>query len=145
MIFSNSIFPPPHTHQVKDRMEKSGVGLNAIIFGALIDLALKVSQEHRAEELFQEMEALGIPHTIVSISLKIKMYGRLSRPDLAMNTLRSIKDTKLEPGILTFNSVIDSVARTGSTAWFPEILNLIREYNEVPNACTFGIIAKGRH
>jgi pentatricopeptide repeat protein len=124
-------------------MEKTGVAGNAIIFGALIDLALKVNQEQKAEDLFTEMENLGIEHTIVSISLKIKMYGRLQRPDMAMKTLRSIKETKLEPGILTFNSVIDSVARTGSTGWFPEILRLIRDYNQVPNACTFGIIAKG--
>lgn len=117
--------------------------LNAVIFGALIDLSLKVSEDRKAEELFDEMEALCIPHSIISMSLKIKMYGRLNKPDRAMQALYQIQELNLVPGILTFNSVIDSVARTGGHHHFQEILQMIKAYDLSPNGCTYSIIAKG--
>ncbi len=77
------------------------------------------------------------------MSLKIKMYGRLNKPDQAMASLYRIQELGLIPGILTLNSVIDSVARTGGHAYFQEILTLIRQYDLTPNGCTYSIIAKG--
>ncbi|CAD7929753.1 unnamed protein product [Amoebophrya sp. A25] len=129
--------------RVKQRIEMESLHLNAVIFGALIDLSLKISEDRKAEELFAEMEALNIPHSIISMSLKIKMYGRLNKPDKAMQALYQIQQLGLTPGILTFNSVIDSVARTGGYHHFQEILQMIKAYELAPNGCTYSIIAKG--
>ncbi|CAD7941842.1 unnamed protein product [Amoebophrya sp. A120] len=129
--------------RVKQRIELDNLPLNAVLFGALIDLCLKMSEDRKAEELFEEMEAMNIPHSIISMSLKIKMYGRLNKPEKAMQALYQIQELNLPPGILTFNSVIDSVARTGGHHHFQEILQMIKAYELSPNGCTYSIIAKG--
>lgn len=128
--------------KVKERIPKNA--LNAVIFGALIDLAIKTQNETKAEQLFQEMEEIGIEHSLISLSLKIKLYGRTQKPQKAMAVLKEIKDRGLEPGILTFNSVIDSVARAKALkTYITDILRMIQQEGIAPNACTYSIICRG--
>ena len=78
---------------VKKRMETWKVDMNPVIFGALIDLCLKKADSCNgcdnwaekyyklAEGLFHEMETLGIAHSIISLSLKIKYNNKISNPE----------------------------------------------------------------
>lgn len=82
--------------------------MNPVIFGALIDLCLKKADSlgdrntdvencfSLAQDLFQEMQKLGIGHSIISLSLKIKLCNKLGDIDGAISCLDEIPRCNLK-------------------------------------------------
>ena len=84
--------------------------MNPVIFGSLIDLCLKkadhsskVGEDEKqqqyfliAQRLFDEMESLGITHSLISLSLKIKLFNRLGLAEKAVSCLDEIPRCKLK-------------------------------------------------
>ncbi|CEM36110.1 unnamed protein product [Vitrella brassicaformis CCMP3155] len=127
----------------KGDMEEAGLQSNAVVYGCLIDVALKVGEDAVAEGLFDEMRSRGIQGTVVTYSLLIKLFGRQRNIDKAFAVIEEMKSQGLSPSSVTYNSLMDTLARCRDMRSAPRLLALMRQDKVSPDLITYSTICKG--
>jgi len=129
---------------VKKKMDDRNILANPVVYGCLIDCAIKADAYDVAERLVHELEVSGVRQTVITCSLQIKLYGRTKNLERAMEVFNKMKELGLPPSATTFNSLLDTVARCNQMEHYAErLLAIMQEHNMRPDHVTFGTLIKG--
>ena len=146
-------------HQAKASKTKVN---NDITFGCLIDACVRNSQIHKAESIFHEIVTQGsiAPNTVIYTTM-IKAYSRTFNIQKALEIyyimISPEGQEKIEPNIITFNSIIDCCVRCGEIDQATQIFEYMRNKSTAnpfdsyygvsrgikPDLITFSTLIKG--
>jgi pentatricopeptide repeat protein len=115
-------------HEVWDGMLAAKVSPTVVTYGCYIDACIRNKDIHVAQRIFDSMSTVGVrPNAVVYTSL-IRGYASVGEPAKALLLYRQMRKDHVQPTSVTFNSVLDLVARQLSdSATLQSVLHDMRE------------------
>lgn len=101
----------PRCHEVWQQMRDSGIAPTVVTYGCYIDACIRNKDIVTAEKMFESMPENRIkPNAVIYTSL-IRGLASAGQPGRAFALYRHMRAAGVEPTSVTFNSVLDMVAR----------------------------------
>jgi len=131
-------------HEVWGDMRKSRIQPTIVTYGCYIDACIRNDDNDKAEEIFGSMAGPHCvrPNAIIYTSL-IRGFAHAKSPRKALEYYRRMQNEGIEATSVTFNSVLDVVARQlAEPSVLQEVIDDMREANIVPDVVTYSILMK---
>jgi pentatricopeptide repeat protein len=129
---------------VWQEMRRAKVQPTAVTYGCYIDACIRNGDMDHAVRVFDEMSSPDTckPNSVIYTSL-IRGFARFSQPDRALALYKDMQQKGVECSSLTFNSVLDVVARHFSDpAEMNAVLNDMKAARISPDIVTYSILIK---
>merc|ERR1719313_3214554 len=132
-------------HEVWEDMRRSSINPTIVTFGCYIDACIRNNDNDRAEQVFESMVATkhGVrPNAVIYTSL-IRGFAHSKQPRKALEFYRRMQQEGIEATSVTFNSVLDVVARQLSEPTvLQEVIDDMCKASIVPDVVTYSILMK---
>jgi pentatricopeptide repeat protein len=124
-------------------MRRAKVVPTAVTYGCYIDACIRNGNMEHAIRVFNEMGPDNCkPNTVIYTSL-IRGYARFQQPDAALALYKDMQLRRVECSSLTFNSVLDVVARhIPDPSEMTSVLNDMKAARISPDIVTYSILIK---
>jgi len=132
-------------HEVWQDMRRASIQPTIVTYGCYIDACIRNEDNDHAEDIFESMsEGPNIvrPNAVIYTSL-IRGFAHAKKPRKALAFYRRMQQEGIEATSVTFNSVLDVVARQLSEpGMLQEVVDDMSKANVVPDAITYSILTK---
>jgi len=132
-------------HEAWENMQKSQIQPTIVTYGCYVDACIRNEDLTRAEATFESMAtaAHGVrPNAVIYTSL-IRGFAKAKQPQKALAFYRRMRDEGIEATSVTFNSILDIVARQLSEPdVLQEVIDDMCRAGSTPDTVTYSILIK---
>lgn len=129
--------------QVWKDMLEAGIHPTIVTYGCYIDACIRNEDTSGAEEVFGSMVRQGVRPNAVIYTTLIRGFAHARKPGKALDLYRRMRAENIEASSVTFNSVLDVVARQlAEPATLQEVLHDMQKAGIAPDAVTYSILIK---
>jgi pentatricopeptide repeat protein len=132
-------------HEVWGDLWRSGITPTIVTYGCYIDACIRNDELDTAEHIFEAMfdgKHAVRPNAVIFTSL-IRGFAQAKQPRKALELYRQMQDEGIEATSVTFNSVLDVIARqVSSPEMLQEVLDDMGKANVTVDVCTCSILLK---
>lgn len=132
-------------HKVWGDMLQAHILPTIVTYGCYIDACIRNKDNAYAEKIFDSMVVesnVVQPNAVIYTSL-IRGFAQMKQPRKALVYYRRMQQEGIEATSVTFNSVLDLVARQLSDpVTLQEVIDDMCKFNVVPDAITYSILTK---
>eukprot|EP00931_Biecheleriopsis_adriatica_P083908 TRINITY_DN5759_c0_g1_i5.p1 TRINITY_DN5759_c0_g1~~TRINITY_DN5759_c0_g1_i5.p1 ORF type:complete len:1039 (+),score=247.94 TRINITY_DN5759_c0_g1_i5:150-3266(+) len=123
------------------RLRDNNVTPDAIAFNSVLDVCVKAKDLKRAQQLVQEMKAVGLVDVITYNTL-LKGYCQAGDIKGAKGLMREMEDVGMPPNDVSYNCLLNAAVNCGSLheAW--DIVDKMEEMKVQPDHYTVSILLK---
>merc|ERR1712032_1526202 len=123
---------------------------NEIVYGCLLNCAVKCSKFDQIKKIWEEMKEKSIEPNCIIYSILIKAYNKMKLYDTALDIFEQIShEGKINSNIVIYNAVLDVCVESKNLEKLKEIYEYIKSMSNIcptfpkPNLITYSTIIKG--
>lgn len=121
-----------------------GLVFDQVAFNTMLVACSKAERVADAEDIYREMCTLGMTPTHVTISIMVKMYGKMKMLDKALQ-ISDQAEAKfgIEPNLFIYTCLIQACVRNQQVKLSWELFNRMLRRHVEPDAITYGTLING--
>jgi len=122
---------------------------NEIIYGCLLNCAVKCSKFDQIKKIWEEMKEKSIEPNTIIYSILIKAYNKMKLYDTALEIFEQISQEGKNSNIVIYNAILDVCVNSKNLEKLKEIYEYIKTMSNIcpnfpkPNLITYSTIIKG--
>lgn len=132
-------------HEIWQDMRRASIRPTIVTYGCYIDACIRNEDSGQAEEIFESMTEgphAVRPNAVIYTSL-IRGFANARKPWKSLALYRQMRQEGIEPTSVTYNSVLDVVARQLSEAGvLQEVMDDMSKAGVAPDSTTYSILTK---
>lgn len=133
-----------------EEIKLNGMQPNDIIYGCLMNCAVRCSNLDLMIEIFERMKSQGMKPNAIIYTTLIKGYNKMKLFDKAFETFEQLSsEEKSKSNIVIYNAILDVCVESGNFEKLKQIYNDLKslaienENNPQPNLVTYSTVIKG--
>jgi len=137
-------------NEIMSKIESAGLKANDVIYGCLLNCAVKCSKFDFIKKIWEQMKNNSIEPNCVIYSTLIKAYNKMKLHDIALEIFEKIShEEKINSNIIIYNAVLDVCVESKNLEKLKEISEFIKVMCNLcptfpkPNLITYSTIIKG--
>ena len=137
-------------YETMEKMKIYAIEPNEIIYGCLLNCAVKCSKFDQIKKIWEEMKQKSIEPNCIIYSILIKAYNKMKLYDTALEIFEQIShEGKINSNIVIYNAVLDVCVESKNLEKLKEIYEYIKTMSNIcptfpkPNLITYSTIIKG--
>jgi len=122
---------------------------NEIVYGCLLNCAVKCSKFDQIKKIWEEMKEKSIEPNCIIYSILIKAYNKMKLYDTALEIFEQISQEGKNSNIVIYNAILDVCVNSKNLEKLKEIYEYIKTMSNIcpnfpkPNLITYSTIIKG--
>eukprot|EP00930_Biecheleria_cincta_P037912 TRINITY_DN2605_c0_g2_i1.p1 TRINITY_DN2605_c0_g2~~TRINITY_DN2605_c0_g2_i1.p1 ORF type:complete len:1113 (-),score=243.30 TRINITY_DN2605_c0_g2_i1:322-3537(-) len=143
-----------HNHDIKqvwatwNAMKQKGVSPSSVALGCMVEALVNSGETEAAAELVagvaeeQRGSSTCILNTVIFSSI-IKGFTQAKKPERCFEVLKQMDELGIQGNTITYNTVLDALAKSGLMAEVPAIFETMRQRQIEPDKITYSTLIKG--